>query len=110
MLALVRFLKQNSMGYRGKLMVEHTGIEFPNELVEKYEEDYYIGKNEDGKAYVNISSKNETKGHYDILSDLESLLKGSNYNVYAVILWEDGRIDKYNLCTGKQKTFNPDDC
>ena len=96
------------MGYRGKLMVEHTGIEFPEHLVKKYEEDYYIGKNEEGKSYVNISSKNETKGHYDILSDLESLLKGNNYNVYAVILWEDGRIDKYNLCTGKQETFNPD--
>jgi hypothetical protein len=97
------------MGYRGKLMVEHTGIELPNELVKKYEEDYYIAKGENGKAYVNISSKNETKGHYEILSDLQDLLKGNSFYVYAVILWEDGRIDKYNLSSGEQKTFRADD-
>lgn len=97
------------MGYRGKLMVAHTGIELPEYLVKKYEEDYYIGKTNDGKAYVNISSKQETNSHYDILSDLESLLKGINFNVYAVILWEDGVIDRYNLCTGKQETFNNHD-
>lgn len=102
------------MGYRGKLMVEHTGVELPMDFVEKYKESYYIGRGLEGSDkentfYVNISSKNETKGHYDILSDLEDLLKGVKFNVYAVVLWEDGRIDRHNLVTGKQETFYSDD-
>lgn len=102
------------MGYRGKLMVEHTGIELPQNFVEKYNKEYYIGKGLEGSEkentyYVNIASKYETKGHWDILQDLEDLLKGESYDVYAVVLWEDGRIDRHNLSTGEQETFLPKD-
>lgn len=98
------------MGYRGKLMVEHTGIELPMAFVEKHKESYYIGSGLEGSDkentfYVNISSKNETKGHYEILSDLEDLLKGNSFNVYAVILWEDGKVERYNLSNGTQEVF-----
>lgn len=102
------------MGYRGKLMVYHTGIELPQSFVEKYNESYYIGKglkgtDKESTYYINISSKYETKGHWDILQDLEDLLKGESHGVYAVVLWEDGRIDRHNLSTGEQETFLPKD-
>ena len=98
------------MGYRSKLMVEHTGIELPKSFVEKYKEEYYIGNGLEGSEnektfYINISSKYETNSHLDILIDLEELLKISVFNVYAVVLWEDGRIDRHNLSIGEQETF-----
>ena len=85
------------MGYRGKLMVEHTGIKLPKEIAEKYKEDYYIAQLDNGDYVVNISSKFETKGHWDILLDLEELLKDNSFGVYGVVLWEDGRIDRHNF-------------
>jgi hypothetical protein len=102
------------MGYRGKLMVQHTGIELPIDFVEKHKKLYYIGSGLEGSDkentfYVNISSKCERKEHYKILSDLQDLLKGSFSSVYAVILWEDGAIYRYNLSSGEQETFNLDD-
>ena len=98
------------MGYRGKLMVEHTAIKLPQDFVEKYNENYYIGKGLEGTDkedtyYINISSKRESKSHGEILFDLEELLKDTTYDVYAVVLWEDGRIDRHNLSTGEQETF-----
>ncbi len=102
------------MGYRGKLMVEHTGIELPIDFVEKHKEAYYIGNGLEGSGkentfYVNISSKYETKGHLEILQDLKELLKDNSYGVYGVVLWEDGRIDRHNFSTGEQETFLPKD-
>ena len=85
------------MGYRGKLIVLDTCIEFPEYLAKKYEGDYYIGKSESCGNYINISSKNEEKEHFDILLDLHNLLKESIQVVYAVILWDDGRVYRYNL-------------
>jgi hypothetical protein len=93
------------MGYRGKLMVENTGITLPKEIAEKYKEDYHIVQLENGDYVVNISSKFESKSHWDILTDLELLLKDNSFSVYAVILWEDGRVDRHNLCTGSEETF-----
>jgi len=95
-------------------MVEHTGIELPKEFVEKHKESYYIGNvikgtDKESTYYVNISSKYETKGHWDILQDLEDLLKGESFCVYAVVLWEDGRIDRHNLTNGEHDTFEPKD-
>lgn len=90
------------MGIRGKLLVEHTGIELPNEFVEKYKEEYYLGEYE-GRYFLNIASKSETKGHSDILMDLEELLKNSRGNVWAVVLWGDGVINRYNLVTGEEE-------
>jgi hypothetical protein len=90
------------MGRRGKLLVEHTDIELPGEFVEKYKEDYYLGES-DGKYFLNISSKHETKNHSDIISDLEDLLKGSSYDIWAVVLWEDGVIHRHNLSTGNSE-------
>jgi len=97
------------MGYRGKLMVEHTGIKLPKEIAEKYKEDYYIAQLDNGDYVVNISSKFETKGHWDILLDLEELLKDNSFGVYGVVLWEDGRIDRHNFSNGEQETFEPKD-
>jgi hypothetical protein len=90
------------MGYRGKLLVEHMGIELPNYFVEKYKEDYYLGEY-NGKYFLNISSKFETKSHSDIIFDLEEILKGSACNVWAVTLWEDGVIYRHNLSTGNSE-------
>jgi hypothetical protein len=90
------------MGYRGKLLVEHTGIELPNYFVDKYKEDYHLGEY-NGKYFLNISSKREKKSHFDIISDLEDMLKGIKSNVWAVILWEDGVIYRHNLSTGNSE-------
>ena len=89
------------MGYRGKLLIEHTCIELPNEFVEKYKEKYYI-EEYNGKHFLNLSSKVERKYHGDIISDLNKLLKNAEYDVWAVILWDDGVIRKYNLRTGDE--------
>jgi hypothetical protein len=97
------------MGYRGKFMTEHTGIELPVEFVEKYKEEYHILKCENGKYYLNVCSEFETKGHFNIISDLEDLVKDSNYNVWAVILWEDGVINRYNLSTGENERIGNGD-
>ena len=97
------------MGYRGKLMVEHTGIKLPKEIAEKHKDAYHIAQLDNGDYVVNISSKYETKGHWDILLDLKKILKDNSYGVYGVVLWEDGRIDRYNLSTGEQETFEPKD-
>ena len=97
------------MGYRGKLMVEHTGIKLPKEIAEKYKDEYYIEQFDNGDYVVNISSKFETTEHWDILIDLKELLKNNSFSVYAVVLWEDGRIDRHNLSTGKQEIFQPKD-
>ena len=94
------------MGYRGKLMVGHTGIKLPKEIAEKYKDDYYIAQLDNGDYVVNISSKRETKGHWDILLDLQELLKNNSFDVYGVVLWDDGKIDRHNLSTGEQETFN----
>ena len=95
-------------------MVEHTGIELPIDFVEKHKEVYYIGNglkgsDKENTFYLNISSKYEIKGHWEILSDLENLLKGNSFNVYAVILWEDGKVERYNLSNGTQEVFFPNE-
>ena len=97
------------MGYRGKLMVEHTRIKLPKEIAEKYKDDYHIEQLENGDYVVNISSKFETKGHWDILLDLEELLKDNNFGIYGVVLWEDVKIDRHNFSTGEQEKFKPKD-
>jgi len=81
------------MGYRGKLIVQQMDIELPKSFVKKYKKEYNISKG-------NISSKVETKSHFEIILDLEDILdkKGS---VYAAILWEDGVINRHNLSTGE---------
>jgi len=99
------------MKHRGKLLVQHTAIELPNEFVEKYKEDYYIGKGVQGTDlentyFVNISSKRESKNHSEILLDLMDLLQNETYNIYAVILWDDGSIDRINLVKAEEETFN----
>ncbi len=96
------------MGYRGKLIVSETRIELPTTFVEKYKEEYYIEERE-GVYWLNISSKYEKKGHYNILVDLHALVKDSGFTVYAAILWEDGAFDRINLKTGKEKCFAPED-
>ena len=95
------------MGYRGKLTTNDSGIELPLVFVEKHKELYFIEKNKNGKYYLNISSKIETKNHYDIIEDLHAILKDNGYGVYAIILWEDGRIYRYNLVNLKQDSFEP---
>ena len=95
-------------------MVEHTSIELPIDFVEKHKEVYYIGNglkgsDKENTFYLNISSKYEIKGHWEILSDLENLLKGNSFNVYAVILWEDGKVERYNLSNGTQEVFFPNE-
>ena len=88
-------------------MVQHTAVVLPKEFVEKYEEDYYIDKLEDGRYMLNISSKCESKGHWDIILGLEKLLKDEEYPVYCVVLWEDGHIDRHNLITGEHEIMPP---
>ena len=87
-------------------MTEHTSIELPVEFVEKYKDGYHILKSENGKYHLNVSSKFETKDHFDIISDLEDLVKGCIYSVWAVILWEDGVINRYNLSTGESERIS----
>jgi len=82
-------------------MVGHTGIPLPIEIAKKYKDDYHIGKSDNGDYVVNISSKFEKKSHWDILQDLEELLIDVSFDVYAVVLWEDGRIDSYNFYRGQ---------
>jgi len=110
-LCVVRWFSKNlnKMGYRGKLMVEHTRIKLPKEIAEKYKDDYHIAQLENGDYVVDISSKFETEGHWDILLDLKELLKDNNFGIYGVVLWEDGRIDRHNFSTGEQETFKPKD-
>lgn len=96
------------MGYRGKLLVRHTGIELPKEFVDKYKEKYYIGEH-NGKHFLNIASKSEAKYHGDIIDDLEELLKNAVVNVWAVTLWEDGVVRRYNLTTGDEEKFGNGD-
>lgn len=89
------------MGYRGKFMTEHTGEIFPEHIAERYIDDYNIPQNEKGKYLINISSKEERKDHSDIINDLLDLLKNKNVEYHAIILWEDGRVDRINLVTGE---------
>lgn len=96
------------MGYRGKLLVEHTGIELPREFVEKYREQYHIGEH-NGKHFLNIASKWETKYHGDIIDDLEELVKNAGYPVWAVTLWEDGVVRRYNLTSGDEERIGNGD-
>ena len=88
-------------------MVEDTRIKIPKHIAEKYKDDYYIAQLDNGEYIINISSKIETKGHQDILIDLEELLKDYRFGIYAVVLWDNGRIDRHNLSTGERETFQP---
>ncbi len=104
--------KQNekkTMGYTGKLIVEHTGIVLPKSFMAKYEKDYHIHKKSGGEGYLNISSKYGEKGHFEIIYDLEELLKDWKFDVWAAILWEDGVIDRHNLMTGKSEKLGNGD-
>lgn len=96
------------MGYRGKLLVEHTGIELPNEFVEKYKEEYHIGEYS-GKHFLNIASKLEKKYHSDIIDDLRELVKNAGFPVWAVTLWEDGVVIRYNLTNGNEERISNGD-
>ena len=80
-------------------MTEHSGIELSLEFVEKYKEEYHILQCENGKFYLNICSEFETKGHSEIIYDLHELVKDTNYNLWAIELYEDGVIYRHNLTT-----------
>ena len=94
------------MRYRGKFMTEHTGIIFPKEVAERYIDDYYIFQDSDNNYYINISSKTEMKDHTDILNDIMRVLKHETVDYYAIILWEEGAIDRFNLITGDWNYMN----
>jgi len=84
------------MGYKSKFLTGHYLIELTKEFIEKYENEYHI----DG---FNISSKYETKGHYDIIDDLMDIAENESYPVWAVILHEDGIVDRINLSQNTNK-------
>ena len=93
---------EEGMGNRSKLLVQHTGIKLPKDFVDKHKKDYYIPRLDNGDYVLNISSKKETKSHFDILMDIEDLVENEKFNIYGVVLWDDGRIDKYNFSTGEE--------
>tara|TARA_R110000803_G_scaffold78075_3_gene143120 strand:- start:4585 stop:4881 length:297 start_codon:yes stop_codon:yes gene_type:complete len=97
------------MGYRSKLLVAHTAIKLPKEFAEQHKKGYYISQLANGSHVMNISSKHETKGHWSILLDLEEIMKKETSEVYAVVLWEDGKVDRHNLKTGEHEVFLPKD-
>ena len=90
-------------------MVEHTAIYLSKEFAEKHKEYYYISQLDNGKYVMNIASKHERKEHVDILEDLEDILKEEPYDVYGVVLWEDGRVDRIDLKTGREETMPAND-
>ena len=97
------------MGYRGKFITEHTSIELPKSFVDKYKDKYYIGDGL-GTDYLNVSSKRELKCHQDIIFDLEDIVQEGGYsNVWALILWEDGRVDRMDLSTGYEDRLESKD-
>jgi hypothetical protein len=97
-----------NMGYRGKLITEHTSIELTKDFVEKHKDKYNI-ECSNGVYRLNISSKSELKGHHEILFDLEDIADEEDYSIWAAILWEDGRIDRFNLNTGYEDTLEAKD-
>lgn len=92
------------MGYRGKFVTDHTGIKLPDSFVEKHSTDYHI---ENG--YLNIHSKFEKKSHFEIIGDLREFMKGKEFNLWAVIIWEDGRLTRFNLKSGDEEDFPSND-
>lgn len=92
------------MGYRGKLITEHTAIEFPSDIAKKHKDRYHIMQLPDNRYMINIASIREEKEHFNILHDLQYVLKNEPIDVYGAILWEDGKIDRINLKTGECET------
>jgi len=97
------------MGYRGKFITEDYGLELEESFVDKYSHDYHFERNFDGKAYLNITSRDARKEHFDIISDLQGLLKDNPYHVWAAILWEDGRLTRIRLNTSEEYDVPPED-
>jgi len=86
------------MGYRGTFMTNDiAGIHLPQSFVEKYKDAYNIFQFPDGAYGLNITSKFERGSHDAIIADLHELVKGESFEIYACILWEDGKIDRIEL-------------
>ena len=90
-------------------MTEACGIELAASFVDKYDQEYHFESDFKGNTYLNITSKDARKEHFEIISDLQELLKDNPYHVWAAIIWEDGRLTRIKLNTSEEYDVPPED-
>jgi len=90
------------MGYRCNLMTEEIYADIPKWFRDKYEYHDHYTFNENGP----ICSNSESKGHYELLEDLQKLVKDEP--ICGVLLWEDTRITCFKVYSDRYEVDTPE--
>lgn len=85
------------MGYRSTFITDVGSLHFPGWFIDKHKEHYNVSSS------LPVSSKGESKSHYEIISDIQDVLDASDYDadVICICLWEDAAISRTILRRGK---------
>lgn len=98
------------MGYGAIFTTECLGPDIPKEMVDKYSNAYRFTWNETEREYeFPIQSYFELKSHEEFIRDLQDLCDEDwGLDTWAVLLWEDGRVERLNLYTNTREELCSD--